>query len=401
MRSILHSFPFLILVFVPALALISCGGNSSSSSMDGGTLEDSGPKMDAAVDGFAPDEFGSFSVGHMKFTAIDADRDDRSLVIDVWYPVDEADAPDLSSPETEFASYTLTGPLAIRSEFAVENLPVSSRTDQVFLVFSHGYGGTNTQSIPLMETLASHGFIIASPEHTGNTALDRTDDQPTAASRRVPDVSFVIDTFFKRNTTVDDAFENRFDTSNTGVLGHSFGGTTSIGMITSWADGPTDPRVKAIFPIAGGVRTFDAEELAAIDVPVFLLGGTEDESAIANNIFGFAEMTAAPNLFKVEIEGATHTHFANICAIGDYLIDIGFAMDAWPGLGAGALLAPYAESCSPDAFPVDEAHRIQNLYAVSFFKRFLLREKRYDQFLTTSYAEANESAVDFVSKSAE
>ena len=36
------------------------------------------------------------------------------------------------------------------------------------LVFSHGYRAINTQSTDLMEALASHGFVVASPEHTGN-----------------------------------------------------------------------------------------------------------------------------------------------------------------------------------------------------------------------------------------
>ena len=385
MRPLFIASTLLFFCFV----ILACSDDASET-QDGGQPDDAGTQFDP------PDALGSFAVGHTSFTAIDSTRDNRSLLVDVWYPIDEADAPNLESDDVSFARYPLLGPFGLASEVAVEDFPISARDNQTLLVFSHGFGGTNTQSIPLMETLASHGFIVASPEHTGNTALNFTDDQETAASKRVADISFVIDALFERNAAPSDAFHNRFDTEQVGALGHSFGGTTSVGMTVGWAGGPADSRVKAILPIAGGVRTFEAVELATIDVPVLLLGGTLDESAILNNNFGFAEMTNAAALYKVEMIDATHTHFANVCAIGDYLISIEIEMDAWSGIGAGGLLGPYAATCSPDSFPIAEAIRLQNLYVVSFFRRHLLGETAYNEFLTTAYAQANESAITFV-----
>ena len=40
----------------------------------------------------APDELGPYAVGHTSFMLVDAARDDRELPVDVWYPVDDADA---------------------------------------------------------------------------------------------------------------------------------------------------------------------------------------------------------------------------------------------------------------------------------------------------------------------
>jgi len=37
-----------------------------------------------------PDGPGTFAVGHRTFTAVDAARDNRSLLVDLWYPVDAA-----------------------------------------------------------------------------------------------------------------------------------------------------------------------------------------------------------------------------------------------------------------------------------------------------------------------
>jgi predicted dienelactone hydrolase len=75
---------------------------------------------------------------------------------------------------------------------------VSARSAQTLLVFSHGYQGINIQSFELMEALASHGFIVISPEHTGNAQASPTDTFDEAASNRAPDVSYLIDRMFAR-----------------------------------------------------------------------------------------------------------------------------------------------------------------------------------------------------------
>jgi predicted dienelactone hydrolase len=382
-------------VLAAAMLAAACGSTSAGSGGAGGGAGGNGGAGGSGGEPIdAPDALGSYAVGHTAFTGVDAARDDRELIVDVWYPVDEADA--ATEPRTE---YVLLGPFALPSDVAVDDLPPSSATALTLLVFSHGFGGINTQSTQLMEVLASHGFVVASPSHTGNTALDTSDDMP--AEKRVPDVSFVIDTMFERSNTPGDLFEGRLDESQVGVLGHSFGGQTAMGMLAGMAGAAPDPRVTAIGVIAGGVgsRNFTDEALASVTAPTTLLVGTLDSGARDNHDYAFTHMPNAEALFKVEVIGANHTHFANVCDIGNYLIDeLELTQEQWPGLGAAALIGPYNDTCTDEAFPISEAQRLQSLYMVSHFKRYLLGETGYDAFLSTEYATANEPAVSFVAQ---
>jgi predicted dienelactone hydrolase len=383
---------FLLASFVSLL--LACSGATSTENT-------------AAVD--APDALGPRAVGHSSFTAVDAARADRSLLVDVWYPVDDEDAAD-----APLAQYLLLGPLGLPSEVAVEDSPVSSRPKQTLLVFSHGYGGISIQSFGLMEALASHGFIVLSPEHTGNaqsTPAESTDSFDEAAAKRVPDVSFLIDTMFGRNQDPQDPFYQRIDESAVGVVGHSFGGMTAVGMAAGWAGAPADPRVMAIAPISAVIdgelqsddrpspnAGFTREQLESITIPVMLMGGTEDINVpIGNNAIGFEQMVNASPLYKVDIIGANHNHFAAICAIANWLLDRGWGPEIWPGLGAEALIEPYETTCSPDVLAIEEANRLQNLYVVSFFKSQLRDERGYERFLTPTFAET-EPGVAFTVK---
>ena len=62
------------------VALVACGESGSSGTR--GPTEPVDP----------PDELGSFDVGHSTFTAVDESRRGRSLLVDIWYPVDAEDA---------------------------------------------------------------------------------------------------------------------------------------------------------------------------------------------------------------------------------------------------------------------------------------------------------------------
>ncbi|MBW1907491.1 MAG: hypothetical protein JRJ24_19770, partial [Deltaproteobacteria bacterium] len=112
---------------------------------------------------------------------------------------------------------------------------------------------------------------------------------------------------------------------------------------------------------------FTEEQLARITVPVMLIGGTEDINVpIGNNELAFAQMVNAPEVYKVDVIGATHNHFAAICPIANTLIDLGLGPESWPGIGAEALIEPYETTCGPDVLPIEEATRLQRYLTQEF-----------------------------------
>jgi len=330
--------------------------------------------------GDVPDALGPWAIGYSELTAIDASRDDRELPLHLWYPVDPEDA------AGDAAFYSLLGPLGFGSMLAFDDVPVSSAGRRPLIVFSHGSGGIALQSVRLMEHLASHGFVVVSPSHTGNTQFDMSSPDPEAD--RYPDVAFVIDEMERHATTPGDPFEGRIDTDNVGVAGHSYGGMTAQFMAAGHAPFGPDLRVKAIMPVAASSRQLTDEELTGISVPALYMVGTLDPLLVETT--RAFDLVSSAALYRVDVVGATHTHFANVCDFGTLLIDLGIDIDRWPDIGAGALVPIYAETCVPPAFPIEEATRLQNLYAAAFFRRHLLGERYYDKFLTGAYAAARE-----------
>ena len=151
-----------------------------------------------------------------------------------------------------------------------------------------------------------------------------------------------------------------------------------------WGDSEPDPRVTVIAPISAIVDAtlqhdgppslyggFTQEQIESINIPVLLLGGTEDQSVfIENNAIAYDWIPGT--VYRADIIGADHTHFANICSIADFLFGLNIGIKLWPLVGAERLIEPYNVTCMPDVYPIADAQRLQNLYVTAFLKRHLL-----------------------------
>ena len=139
------------------------------------TTEAAPETTEAPLDDLEPIGQGPYDVGVQTIT-INAESE-RPLTVDVWFPIDDAgDAP--------LHQYTLIPGAFDTSDLAVAASP-SAIAEGPFplVIYSHGSGGLRYIASNYTETIASHGYIVASADHTGNTALDYTALHPNRRPR--------------------------------------------------------------------------------------------------------------------------------------------------------------------------------------------------------------------------
>lgn len=335
----------------------------------------------------APELPGPWSVGRVTETVTDPARD-RQLTVDIWYPVDAADATGTQS------SYDLVFAL-LPSPTALDGPAVSVAGTRPLVIFSHGSFGIRFQSFFLMEHLASHGYIVVSPDHAGNTAADLVFDTVAPFEQivvdRPLDVTFLIDWMLSRNATPADRFDGRLHPQQIAVIGGSFGGFTSIAAAGGTSETPADPRIRAIVPIVPASDILSDAELSGISIPALILGGTSDITTPIdpNSVRPFELFNGLR--YRVDILDGGHQSFNNICVFAEVLIGVGIP----PSL-IDFLLGSSEEGCSPDLIPFTEAHMLTKLYATAFLKRELQRMGGYQRYLNRGYAQSNNLPVIFL-----
>jgi predicted dienelactone hydrolase len=111
------------------------------------------------------------------------------------------------------------------------------------VVFSHGFGGCNTQSVFLMEALANTGYLVVAPNH-GDASCGSAHHARSAGWR--PEEPFQKaaewsdSTYKDRRADIESvlgavlsekSFQGvRVDANRVGIAGHSLGGYTALGV---------------------------------------------------------------------------------------------------------------------------------------------------------------------------
>lgn len=318
---------FLLLV----LTLTGCG----PSPIDSG---DADPYADLAFapagPNTAPDPmaWGPFPVG-VTTLWLSRTLDDgtlREYPVEVWYPAAE-DAGTLQS----YSVADFLPPERLAEEgIDPDSLPIISADSYAdaepdrahgpypLVVFSHGNGAMRLQSRFFTEYLASHGYVVAAPDHVGNTLYDML--LPDAGST----VNMVVDSVPERAGDVEQIVERLRGSDDIapvsdglwGVSGHSLGTWTAlraaatiddVGVVVAMA--PIDARLA----LAG-----TGEEPDDLEMPVLLQAGTADR------ILDYKENAAAPfPLFSTPALLGTyfeagHFTFSDLC-----VLDLGSAQE--------------------------------------------------------------------------
>jgi predicted dienelactone hydrolase len=238
------------------------------------------------------------------------------------------------------------------------------------IVFSHGFGGSNTAYTPLTEYWAGHGYIVIKPAHAdvgklgpilakrreerraemekrraegrgrGSRNTTKPGQQPSAEQQqpdplaeaiwatqtpadwvnRAKDVSLILDNL----TTLEKKYpelQERMDTSKIGVSGHSYGAFTAMmlsGMTSSISTPPVsaaDPRVKAavVFSPQGTSSTLGLtqESWKNVSIPMMYITGSLDyfmagDAKPRHDPFAYSP---AGDKYFVSYNGARHMTF--------------------------------------------------------------------------------------------
>ncbi len=264
---------------------------------------------------------GPFPVGVRTFVLSDRERGDRILPVEAWYPATDAHAGQDVGADSRDHYSLVPGLPAVSQDAARDAAPRPERHPLV--AFSHGYGGHRRQSTFLCTHLASHGYVVAAVDHTGNTVLDvlqaviavqsgRARPDPrgaleSAVAARPCDVVFMIDELLRGE------LGPLIDAERVGMSGHSFGGWTTL--VTT----ARDRRIRAALPLApaGGASPLsvtvlrEALDLAwGRDVPTLFLVAERDTLLPLAGMYELLARTPATKKMVV-LENADHMHFCD------------------------------------------------------------------------------------------
>lgn len=257
-------------------------------------------------------EFGPYRVGSMTIIIVDTDRD-RTLVTEVWYPAAVQDG----LPAPEYPSGAVT--VAIR-----DAKPVPQQFPLV--IFSHGLASIREQSTFLTEHLASHGYVVASPDHQNNTGRDLKPFGLFQSARDRPvDVKVVINHLLRANRIPQHLLHGTVDEDKIAVMGHSLGGYTALAAAGAWVNAKSlnngskpeyynfaDPRIKAAIaymPVFDPY--FDAPGLQKLQRPALIIAGSDDRvTPYEKTQRPLFQHLQAPKVLAL-ISGATHFSLLN------------------------------------------------------------------------------------------
>jgi len=170
----------------------------------------------------------------------------RALPTEIWYPAASGQGEAEDAPHPFGVPHRAGLNLAPRRDIACP-----------LIGFSHGNSGLRHQSTFLMTHLASWGIVVVAPDHVGNTFREMMalpDEEARKAthrqirSQRPHDLHAVIQALLDRNHFEDEL--PRLDARHLGLLGHSFGGWTTLKVAA------LEPRVKAICCLAPASEPF-------------------------------------------------------------------------------------------------------------------------------------------------
>jgi predicted dienelactone hydrolase len=276
----------------------------------------------------------NFNVGELTLNLSDSTRH-RPIKTELWYPTMDRDSLNIKKTELPF----VLEPTIRNAEFAVRRFPL--------ILLSHGTGGNRFSLAWLAIALAKHGYIVAAPDHWGNTFDNKIPEYFIRYWERPLDISFVISQIL-----MDKKLSQFVDSNRIGAAGFSFGGYTSLALAGAEIDCELlknkantlegkkeftipelgslkklieklscnnipsshlkDDRIKAFIALAPalGLGIGSAEQMRNISSPVLIVGAGNDQIApVLTNAKHYSNLI--PGSEYMELSGTGHYIFLN------------------------------------------------------------------------------------------
>jgi predicted dienelactone hydrolase len=195
------------------------------------------------------------------------------------------------------------------------------------VIFSHGLGGCGTQSLFITETLARQGYVVAAPDHAdADCRVDGSGGQ--LSQEQEPSIfdpkTWTDTTYVGRKDDMElaislmtaGAWAGVTDANRIGVVGHSLGGYTALGVAGGWSSW-RDARIKAALLLSPYSLPFSIKEtLGDVTAPLMYQGAQGDIgiTPFVEGPNGAYARSNSPKYF-VKLRGGNHFTWTDIlCA---------------------------------------------------------------------------------------
>ncbi len=311
------------------LWLCACGDDTEPAATTD-VMVDAADVTDATADdatagpiAMSPAEQGPWSVSYAQTSVVVGER---TLPVGIWAPSLEPaasvglDALVEPARAAEMATLLEAAPAdcPTRALDVALDAPIADGTWPL-VVYSHCHECLGVSGASVAARLASWGYVVLTPDHTGNTLWNGIADDGVALNAaflevRGNDIMGVLDAAGDTAGPLADVAAH-VDASAAAVVGHSFGSVTA-----GWV-AERDPRVVAAVAIAAPIENplLAGVTAANIDVPMLFLVAVEDNSIseIGNRLLRDNYESTSAAATKIEIADAGHWSVSDLCGLVD------------------------------------------------------------------------------------
>ncbi len=301
------------------------------------------PPSQSGVDAPELARLGAFDVGYktlrlvqpgqvnplMPLAAGGFARQDRVLVVDLWYPAHIAGG----AARVTYTATVPSEPPVVPVAFSVAGIAVADApaqgTNHPLVVVSHGYRNATVAMSWLTENLASKGYVVAAIRHEDFPISDATYFSQVLL-RRPLDIAFVA-----RTLPPMLASEHLIDAALVALVGYSMGGYGALtaagatldpsaspaklvpgGLLLPYARGGASidaatvkglRAVVAIAPWGGAQAAWGADGLRALHAPLLLISGDQDHTVnYGSGARAFFDEATGADRYLLTLEGCGH-----------------------------------------------------------------------------------------------